>query len=91
MLANKVSAPKSAPLADRLRDATGIAFLSGSLALGASEVMPKDYLCPSTPGGMCGAAFGDMGTGNSRAIVEEARAQALIDSTSTDEKPTEAR
>lgn len=90
MLANKVSAPKSTPLADRVRDAAGVAILSGSLLVAASEVIPKDYLCPSTPGGMCGAAFGDMGTGSSRALVEAARAQALIDSKSKDQKPTEA-
>jgi len=67
---------KSSSIAETVRDTTGVTLLAGALALGIQDLTAGQYQLGNCAGGLCGAALGDMGTGCSRAVVEEARVEA---------------
>ncbi|MFM1846689.1 MAG: hypothetical protein RL417_163 [Pseudomonadota bacterium] len=61
---------------DSVAEVVGATALAGALSVGAHHAI-AGYLPPSGPfpGGISGAALGDMGTGSSRSIVDKARAE----------------
>lgn len=89
MLKNNATAYPPSSLTESMRDTAGVTLLAGALALGIHDLTAAHYQLGHSPGGLSGAALGDMGTGSSRAVLEEARAEAMKDAQGSQSKTSD--